>query len=1164
MSNSYTFDEVFEATKNYFGGDDLAAATFFKYVLCDDEDVYYEKTPEDAINRYAKEIHRIDCKYPKPIGYGDMIYLLDHYKRVILGGSPMAGIGNDFSRMSLSNCVVAPSPEDNISSIFDVAKMLAIFFSRRMGAGLNLSTLRPAGDAVSNAAKTTTGAWSFASLYSFVCRLIGQNNRRGALMLTMLVSHPDIEKFITMKRNLTDVTGANISVLITDDFMTAVEEDGDWDLVFNGKVRRTVKAVDIWNLIIENATAAAEPGVLFWDTYKKYNPLNEYPGFKMISTNPCQPGFAYLQGAENLITMYDVKVGDEIWSPIPGTKNAGQFSKVVRKVSSGIKDVYRYRTTFGEFIGTEDHKVYDGGSKVKAKDAMCLDRAVFGGTVFNNHQLLNPEYIMYGLLLGDGSVHKASNNKVILYIGDEDQDYFNDLDIKHLIVGKTGIGEKAYAVDSNISPEVLVRTYDRSIPKEFMVADKVKVRSLLRGIYSANGSIINGKGKRISLKSASLDMITDVQLLLSSLGISSYYTTNKESTVLFPNGEYVCKQSYDLNITTDMNKFFALIGFIQHYKMCALVDVIENKKKASKIRGTQERIVSIEYLGKHEVFDITVDSDYHTYLTGGSVVGNCGELGLSGNAGCMLSSINLRGFVLNPYTPEATFDAEGFESAVRKTIRMMDDMIDLELEALDKVIAKADTQDVKDIFKLVQDVFVKGRRIGLGTTALADCLIALGISYGSEDSKDTIDYIYSMLEYFAYDESVNLAIERGPFPIFDWNTEKDNLFIVGLPLELREKIKKYGRRHGALLTNAPVGSGSILGQCSSGIEPVFDLYYTRRKKLTGDITSERVDYTDANGDKWQFFTVVHPEVMCYMRNEGIATAGLDRIATESLLIDDLPADFIEAVKELPDYFVTSSGIKWEDRVEIQAIITSHLDHNCSSTVNLPEGTTPEVVSGIYKTAWKSGCKGITVYVQGSRDGVLVSASPCAKTLDEWYDRPEALFCEVHYIEATFDKVRKPYAVIVSFKDDIPFEIFGGEYSAEEVSSQFPPYVNDKVMSGLITKKELAAGAKYTLTIEGNGVIQNLGGEFHYGQTATINRVMSLCLRSRPDNLIHLIKQISKDRNYAGYMKAVGRVLKKYIPDGTSSRLTCPQCGQKTLRYEGGCTVCQSCGYSGCS
>lgn len=666
---TYTKEQVKEASQNYFEGEALPAGVFAdKYALRDREERFYELVPTDMHWRLAREFARAEAPYPNAMTAEQIFPYLDGFRWIVPQGSPMFGIGNPYQLVSLSNCSVIAGPDDTMSSIMERGRDLANLYKRRFGAGLDISKLRPAGSSVNNAAITSTGAWSFADLYSYITRMVGQSGRRGALMLTMDARHPDIEKFITMKADLTKVTGANVSVRVTDDFMQAVKDDGaillHWpigtDLV-KKRFERPAKAREIFNLIAAQACQTAEPGLLFWDTIQKNLPLDYYRayGFETLCTNPC------------------------------------------------------------------------------------------------------------------------------------------------------------------------------------------------------------------------------------------------------------------------------------------------------------------------------------------------GELPLPDGDSCRLISIPLFNFVVNPFTPNAYFDRAKFREVVRVGQRLCDDLIDLELEKLRAIRDSADTQDEIDLFTRFIEMCENGRRTGLGTHGLADMLARLGLRYGSEESLAFVDALYEDFKIAAYASSIEMAEERGAFPIWDNDIELDCPYLRALPLHLQKRMEKVGRRNGALLTNAPTGSVSILSEnCSSGIEPVFLNGYTRRRKIDAQKEDTSKAFKDQNGDYWIEFEVLHPNVEKYYRHaygEYLAAQG------------DAEFEDFKMWHPLPDYFVTSDQIDPMDRVRMQAAITKHIDHSVSSTLNLPKGTTPEQIAEIYMAAWELGCKGMTVYVDGSRDAQVLSAKAEAPKVE--------INASVSDIEKELTQTRNELAII---------------------------------------------------------------------------------------------------------------------------------------------------------
>jgi ribonucleoside-diphosphate reductase alpha chain len=792
----FSYDEVYNATLNYFNGDDLAANVFVtKYALKDADGNYLEKTPDDMHHRLAKEFARIEAKFEKNALSEEQIFdFLKNFRYIVPQGSPMAGIGNNYQNTSLSNCSVIKPPEDTMSSIFNTARDMANLYKRRFGVGTDLSKLRPSGAPVSNAAKTSTGAYSFADFYSNVTKVIGQNSRRGALMLTMDVRHPDIENFVTMKHDLKKVTSANVSVKLTQEFMECVEKDEAFRLRWpvdsvSPKTVRDVRARDLWSLIISSATKYAEPGLFFWDTILKNLPAQCYAdvGFEHYSSNPC-----------------------------------------------------------GEIILNEDS--------------------------------------------------------------------------------------------------------------------------------------------------------------------------------------------------------------------------------------------------------------------------------------CRLISMNLKFLVNKPFTIDANIDYQKLEKIVYVAQRLSDDLVELELEKLDNLISCADTEDEKDLFRRLKKSCTDGRRTGLGTHGLADMLSRLCLPYDSDEALNVIDKVYSINRDTSYQASVDLAKERGPFPVWNWEKEKDNAFIQRLPEELQKEIQTYGRRNIANLTNAPTGSVSILSQTSSGIEPVFRNTYTRRRKLSGG-QDERVDFVDASGDKWQEFSIAHHNVEEWQA--------------------------ANPKKKLPKYFIESDNIDWKRRVEIQATITKYIDHSISSTINLPEGTKETTVGEIYMQAWKLGCKGITVYVDKCRDGVLITNKD-----SNIVKRPEALDCAIYHISVKGEK----WIVLVGLMNGKPYEIFGG---SEEDSIEIPK----KYTTGKIIKVKSTTKNRYDLHFGEDGVIKDIVKMFDSAAYSTYTRLISLHLR-HGININFLVEQLLKDPDgdMTSFTRAISRVLKKYIEDGTkvTSEKTCGACGQDSLRYMDGCISCSNCGWSKCS
>ena len=807
----YNEEQVREATLAYFDGDELATNVFMtKYCLRDNKGNYVEKTPDDMHRRIASEFARMEDKFGgNNLTETEIYSYLKDFKYIVPQGSPMMGIGNDYVNVSLSNCVVVDNPQDSISSIMDAGKDIANLFKRRCGVGLDISDLRPEGAPVNNSARTTTGAWSFADFYSYVCRMIGQNGRRGALMISMDVRHPDIREFVRMKHDLTKVTGANVSVKITDDFMEALRAGEEFTLRFPVDAETpthisTVNAAELWNEIVESATKTAEPGLLMWDNITKNLPAHSYAQFQTKTTNPC------------------------------------------------------------------------------------------------------------------------------------------------------------------------------------------------------------------------------------------------------------------------------------------------------------------------------------------------GEIPLSAYDSCRLISLNLKHLVQNAFTENATFDFNKLRQIASVGMRLSDNLVELELEKLENIRSVADSDDERELWTKLYDAAANGRRTGLGTHGLADAVARMNLAYDSNEALALIEQIYETIRDTAYTESCYLAQERGAFPVFDWETEKDNAFIQRLPSEIQALIQVHGRRNISILTNAPTGSVSIMSQTSSGLEPVFKNYYIRRRKLSHNETDVTPDFVDDLGDRWLEYKVFHHNVQEWI-NENFTNHR------------ELP--------QLPDFFVESDSIDWSQRVAIQAAIQKSIDHSISSTINLPKGTEPEVVGRLYQQGWELGLKGITVYVDGSRTGVLLTEND--KKDEEAFPqysapkRPDELECDIHHTTIKGEK----WVVVVGLYDGKPYEVMGGLSDLIEIP-------RNRVTGYLVKHRFKTKNSIYDLRIGTNGdtvIVKDLVKTFDNPNHSALTRIISLGLRHGA-NIQYVVEQLQKDKNsdMFSFSKCIARILKNYIPDGQeASEKTCPECGEDGLVYVEGCVTCTACGYAKC-
>ena len=510
----------------------------------------------------------------------------------------------------------------------------------------------------------------------------------------------------------------------------------------------------------------------------------------------------------------------------------------------------------------------------------------------------------------------------------------------------------------------------------------------------------------------------------------------------------------------------------------------------------------------------------------------CGEIPLSKYDSCRLISINLKNFVVNSFD-DPVFDFDAFKKTTSVAMRLSDDLVELEIEKLAHIVKIVDTESEKILWSKMLETCKNGRRTGLGTHGLADTLACLNLAYDSEEALTVVDKIYKILRDEAYEESVRLAQERGAFPVFDWTKEQNNLYIKRLPKKLRTQISKFGRRNISLLTNAPTGSVSILSQTSSGIEPVFRNWYIRRRKLNHDQLDEVPDFVDDLGDKWKEYKVFHHNVQQYKNKFKLNGAAL------------------------PEFFVTSEEIDWKKRIEIQATIQKYIDHSISSTINLPRNTSPEVVSELYFEGWKKGLKGVTVYVDGSRSGVLVTEKKEKESFPQRCSpkRPVELECDIHHTTIQGE----PWTVLVGLFDNKPYEVMGGKSDLIEIPKKYEKGI-------LIKHSRKTTNSKYDLKFGGDEkiTVKDIVRVFDNPNHSAFTRMLSLALRHGAKTKF-LVQQLMKDResDVFSFSKCVARVLKKYIPEGDNvNGVNCEDCGSELIYIEG-CVTCKSCGFSKC-
>ncbi len=844
-TKTFTYEDVLKASIEYFNGDELAATTWMnKYAMTDNDGEFVESSPDDMHNRMAKEFARIENDYTLrydlnggakflseygqqrgPLTEEKIYNLFKRFGYIIPQGSVMSSLGNHYKLASLSNCIVVPEMHDSYGGVFYTDQQLAQLFKRRCGVGVDISNLRPSGSKVSNAAGSTSGAVSFMNRFSNTTREVAQNGRRGALMLSMDIAHPDVEDFITIKQDLQKVTGANISIRLSDEFMKAVDNNKQythrWPIDSdNPKFTKTINAKELWDTIIKCAHNTAEPGLIFWDRQHWYSTSSVYPGYENTSTNPCS------------------------------------------------------------------------------------------------------------------------------------------------------------------------------------------------------------------------------------------------------------------------------------------------------------------------------------------------EIAMQGGDSCRLIAINLFKFVENPFTKDAKFNMDNFYRATYEGQRLMDDLVDLEIEAIGRILKKVEDDDepenIKGVEKETWELLLKtgkeGRRTGLGFTALADMVAALGMAIDSDKAIEKVEGIMKEKCRAEFDSSIDMSLERGSFVGFDAKIEKTSEFVQMLEKELPEvynRMMEHGRRNISISTVAPTGTLSMLAQTSSGIEPVFMTHYKRRRKLNEQDREAKVDFIDDTGDKWQEFTVYHHNLKKWMEITGETD-----------------------ITKSPYAGSTAPEIDWDKRVEMQAVVQKYVTHSISSTINLPNDVSLEKVSTIYMNSWKQGLKGITVYRDGSRSGVLVSADDKQDNVLENTEfketrapsRPKKLDAKV----VRFQNNKEKWIAVVGLMNGRPYEIFTGKTEDVFVVPQVVEYgwvIKTKKEDGR-TQYDFQYEDKEGYKITMGGLSRSFDKEF-WNYAKLISGVLR---HGMP--LHYVVDLIGKmnlyDDNINTWKSGVVRALKTFILDGTKvSDHTCGECGDEGLVYEEGCLKCVSCGYSKC-
>lgn len=1200
------------------------------------------------------------------------------------------------------NCFVIDSPWDSYSGITYTDSEMVSLMKRRAGVGFDISNLRPLGTFVANAAGTSTGIGGWMERYSRSTREVCQDGRRGALMISISCRHPEIETFITIKEDLQKVTGANVSIRFSDDFMNAVKNDEEFMLRWpvegpeeQIQIKKMVRAKDIWNKFVKSAWTSAEPGALFWDTATRLTPSDCYAdyGFKSISTNPCFAGDTLIAVADGRNAVSIKQLAEDgkdvpVYSLDPSTGISSiKMARNPRVTGYGKKLVRITLDNGTHFDVTPDHKcLLRDGTTVLAKDLKAgdslprfkkeqqpvkkgdknywlvyansrnfEDQRIFEHRLiaqFNQPEKWNEVYgnakeggwaKTGGLVVHhkdyNGLNNSPDNLEIMTFM--EHQKFHAEHDNKgekngrcYVNVTNEMIKKHALELTSALgrrfsNKEWLEYAGSNNLPQTFSEWRRT-------GFYNSAAELAQACAIELNIEYSNVDprLVKTLQSMLSQ----GYKAEIVDSEVKVQKTCEICRSNFQISHVSRETAFCSIAcsaAYVNSDKKIAEKRIANRnsqaKEQANKNKESQARIFSAlkfalkrepmleeweaeckaekipfrigkvlkhgfkswndvkeagnaynhkvlsvtELEGDHTVYNLTVD-DNHTVnivtlneenIVDGVSVRNCGEIILSGGDSCRLLLVNSFAFVKNPFTKEAVFDFNEFTRVSRIGQRLMDDLVDLELEAIDKILEKIESDPEPNHIKRseyetwlrIKNACTNGRRTGLGQTAVGDVLAALGMIYGSDDSIGFTENLYKTFTLASYKESVNLAKERGTFPVFSHGLEKGHEFLEKIwaaDAELYQEYLKHGRRNIANTTTPPAGTTSMMAcvddtkrlfGTSSGIEPAYLLFYKRRKKVNPNDKDVKVDFVDDLGDKWQEFFVHHNPFKLWMELNG---------KTE------------ENVSESPYYKATANDIDWVRSVDIQAAAQKWICHSISKTCNLPNSTTQELVSDVYLRAWESGCKGFTIYRDGSRSGVLVSADSKTQKTEKFAStdapkRPKDLVCDIHHCTVQGEK----WTMFVGLLEGKPYEIMGGLAKYVKIPK--------RVTRGKLVKHNGNINpARYDLHYdfedgpENETVIQDVGNVFENPTHAGFTRMVSLSLRhGAPIQYVveQLVKGSDKESDLFSVTKAFSRVLKGYIKDGTKTGLKkCPDCGSDRMAYKDGCVQCLDCGSSKCS
>lgn len=1215
----------------YFHNDELATSVWLsKYKFAN------EKTPADMFKRHIKEIaeiqkEQIEKNYQKIKDnldklseegkqyFGDLIFAYDelpkeefleyiencltpyiNFEASVFGGSMLQGIGNHALYSSLSNCFVVGQPYDSYSGINKKSDEIVQLMKRRGGAGVDLSTLRPSGSKIHNQASFSDGPVLFAEGYSHKTIEVAQNGRRGALMISLDIRHPDSPKFITSKQDLTKITGANISVKIPDDFMFAVENDTDYvlrfpvidELPFNStyidslpynelvtiplpydgtdksefipKYVKKIKAKELWETLIQCAWKTAEPGILFTGNWKKFGPDYAYEQYRPISTNPC---FEYKTPllTKNGYFKIGEKVGEKvtIWNGI-------EWSEVEPKITAENQEMLKITLSNGSvFRCTKYHSwpIWHGFSRegfevsTEAQYLKVGDKiSKFKLPVIEFGEDLKTEKFMYsqGFYCGDGT---TSRNSARLYA--------EKMKLSEFLLGNisdSGIKTNHYNTEyvNFIFSENMMDKY--FVPNNYSIKTRL---AWLSGYIDADGTIDECGACQIT--STNPEVINNIRLMLETLGIqANINNAHSEGIHSLPDQkggrvDVLCKATKRILIRgLDVQKLLKM-GLKTH--RCDFT-------KYNPIRDTA-RFITIKSIvpdGIDEKVYCFNEPKRHKAIFNGILLGQCSEIPMQPYDACRLLAYNLYSLVENPFTKHSKFNFRKARNGFYKQLIIADLLVSLELQYIDRIIDKInsgnDPEELKqseiEIWVKIKETASKGRRCGCGFTGFGDMLAALNLNYNnSELTTNLTRDIFSDKYCWELKASVDLSILFGTFDGFDADKELKsdyyNEAVRYYPQKILNEVNrmlKYGRRNISWSTAAPTGSLSILTQTTSGIEPLFKPYYKRRKKCI--LESDRVDYIDSNdGQKFTEYFVMHPKFIEWFtinNTHAIIEHNENIIACKKYLELLSESELNQIFEKSPWFGSCANDIKWEDRVKIQSIVQFYTTHAISSTINLPEDISPEIIGKIYFKSWVEGLKGNTVYREGSRGGIIVSVDDknykeYQKSLIKEADTKRPISLPAHYYN--FKSSKKNYSIIFGFMNNKIYEVF--------IVSELDNFPKTLEFNEHIVGKIVRDTSDWYNFVTDTFILRELTDMQHDEKLLSL---MLSCLFRNETPVEQVIKVLDKSKPIAGtFTHKLIKIMSKYATSFEKGE-KCSECGSE-LTHENGCVICKSCGHTKC-